>query len=69
MKVAREQVSSWLSLWGKCLDLRADVRVAWVFHHERVFGEGGPNLNKVTGPTYDCHHGYSAWVWVGDEEP
>ena len=21
-----------------------------MFHHEKVFGEGGPNWNKVTGP-------------------
>ena len=28
VKVAREQVSSWLSLWNKCPDLRADMSVS-----------------------------------------
>ena len=61
VKVAREQVSSWLSLWNNCPDLRADIRVAWVIPHERGFGEGGPNWNKVTGPmiaTMAILHGY-----------
>ena len=34
IKVAREQVSSWLSLWCGYPELRGDVRVAWVFHSE-----------------------------------
>ena len=75
IKVAREQVSSWLSLWEGCPELRGDVRVAWVFHSERVIGERGPGWNKVTGPmiaTIATLHNYG-WkagcpdVWTGSD--
>ena len=73
VKVARGQVSSWLSLWEGCPELRGDVRVAWVFHCERVIGGRGPDWNKVTGPitaTIATLHNYG-WkascpdVWIG----
>ena len=61
VKVARGQVSSWPSLWNQCPDLNTDIRVAWVLHHEKVSGEGGPDWHKVTGPmtaTMATLHGY-----------
>ena len=66
-------VCVYLSLWEGCPELRGDVKVAWVFHSERVIGERGPDWNKATGPmtaTIATLHDYG-WkarcpdVWTG----
>ena len=75
VKVVREQVGSWLSLWEGCPELRGDVRVAWVFHSERVIGERGPDWHKITGPMTATiatlhNHGWKARcpvAWTGPD--